>query len=183
MSKTYESMVLLDNREVKKGWQTLKDSVSSLFQKHGAEVVSARRWDERRLAYPIRSQPRGTYLLLYFKADTDTLVGIRRDLEYSEPVLRHLMMVCEEVPQEAFEPEAEFDEAALRGDDTESRPRSAKDSDEAGTEKKAEEPEREPASAEGESETAESKTKSETKTKTKTKTETETETEKKVTES
>ena len=42
-------MLLLDNREVKRGWEELKTSVNGLFEKHGAEVVSARRWDERRL--------------------------------------------------------------------------------------------------------------------------------------
>jgi len=102
-------MVLLDNREVKQGWEPLKETVAGMFSKHGAELLSARRWDERRLAYPIRGQIRGTYLLLYYKGEPTQNPGIRRELDLSETVLRHMTSVCEEVPGEAFEPEAEFD--------------------------------------------------------------------------
>jgi ribosomal protein S6 len=106
-------MCLLDNREVRKGWQPLKEAVGGMFTKHGAEIVSARRWDERRLSYPIRGQQRGTYLLLYLKADTQQVTGIRRDLQFNEAVLRSLLVTCDEVPQSAFEPEAAFDVNAI----------------------------------------------------------------------
>ena len=111
-------MVLLDNREVKKGWQNLKTEICGFFEKHGADVKSARRWDERRLAYPVQRQLRGTYMLVYFESDTGVLSAIRRDLDYYEPCLRHLTQVCEQVPESAFEPEAEFDESAVRVEDT-----------------------------------------------------------------
>ena len=32
MTRTYETMVLLDNRDVKKGWDTLKGEVAGLFE-------------------------------------------------------------------------------------------------------------------------------------------------------
>ncbi|MFO1077549.1 MAG: 30S ribosomal protein S6 [Planctomycetota bacterium] len=116
-SRTYESMCILDNREVRKGWQPLKDAVTGVFQKHGAKILSSRRWDERRLAYPMKGQQRGTYLLVYFATDTQALAGIRRDLQFTEPVLRFLTMQCDEVPQTAYEPEAAFDVAAIPADD------------------------------------------------------------------
>jgi small subunit ribosomal protein S6 len=34
------------------------------------KILSSRRWDERRLAYPIKGQNRGTYLLVYFSRPT-----------------------------------------------------------------------------------------------------------------
>lgn len=117
-TRTYECMCLLDNREVRKGWQPLKDSVSGLFTKHGAQILSARRWDERRLAYPIDGQQRATYLLAYLKADTQAIAGIRRDLQFSDVVMRSLVLSCEEVPQSAYEPEAEFDVNAIPVDDS-----------------------------------------------------------------
>ena len=48
MKRTYECMCLLDNRDVRQGWQALKDNVATMFSKHGGEIVSARRWQERR---------------------------------------------------------------------------------------------------------------------------------------
>jgi len=117
LTKTYECMVLLDNREVRQGWEPLKQTVTGTFSKYGANVVSARRWDERPLAYPIRGQSRGTYLLVYYEAEGDANAGIRRDMELSESVLRHMITVCDEIPEEAHQPEAEFDPMAIPEDD------------------------------------------------------------------
>ena len=110
-------MCLLDNREVRKGWQPLKDAVLAMFTKHGAKILSGKRWEERRLAYPIKGQHRGTYLLVYFSADTQALGGIRRDLQFNESLLRYLLVECAEVPQGAYEPEAAFDVNAIPSDD------------------------------------------------------------------
>lgn len=114
MNRTYEAMLLLDNREVRKGWQALKEQVNGVFTKHGATIKSSRRWDERRLAYAIGRQLRGTYLLNYVEADTQALTAIRRDLEYADSVLRYLVLACDEIPQDAFNPEDAFDETQVR---------------------------------------------------------------------
>ena len=116
-TRNYECMCLLDNGEVRKGWEPLKEAVAGLFTKHEAKVLSNRRWDERRLAYPINGQQRATYLLLYFAADTQTLPAIRRELEFSESMLRYMITECEEIPADAYEPEAEFDVNAIPEDD------------------------------------------------------------------
>ncbi len=116
-TRNYECMCLLDNGEVRKGWEPLKAAVAGLFTKHEAKVLSNRRWDERRLAYPINGQQRATYLLLYFAADTQILPAIRRELEFSEPMLRYMITECEEIPADAYEPEDEFDVDAIPEDD------------------------------------------------------------------
>ena len=116
-NRTYECMCLLDNREVRKGWDSLKDAMSGLFTKHGAKVLSARRWDERRLAYPIEGQIRATYLLIYISIDTQSIPVLRRDLQFSEPMIRYMITECSDVPADAYEPEAEFDVNAIPEDD------------------------------------------------------------------
>ncbi len=169
MNRTYETMVLLDNREVKKGWDALKSDVCGLFEKHGAKIVSARRWDERRLAYPINGQLRGTYLLMYHDAPTESIVPINRELQYSETVLRSLTTVCEEIPEEAHQPEAEFDVNAIPEDDApaaveEPPAEEAKDKAKDGegdAEAKAEEAKAEDADASAEGDAAEGEAKAE----------------------
>ena len=116
-TRTYECMCLLDNREVRKGWQPLKDAITAQFTKHGAKILSSRRWDERRLAYPMSGQHRGTYLLVYLAVDTQAVAAIRRDLQFNESLLRWLLVDCAEVPQAAYEPEADFDVNAIPSDD------------------------------------------------------------------
>ena len=113
VKRNYECMVLLDNREVRNGWEALKGTVSSLFEKHGAEIKSARRWDERPLAYPIKGHTRATYLHMAAVADTDQVAAVRRDLQFADPVIRSLITAVEEFPAELHEPEEAFDESVV----------------------------------------------------------------------
>jgi len=107
MTRTYESMFLIDNDAVRAGWAGAKASVAELIGKHGGKVLTSRRWDERRLAYPIRHRRRATYLLAYCEIPPGRLVGLRRELDISETVLRYLITSADAVPPK----EAELDAA------------------------------------------------------------------------
>ena len=94
----YEAMFVLDNDAVRAGWADAKGIATGILQKHGGNVHTARRWDERRLAYPIRGRNRGTYLLAYFEVSGDAIRAINRDLELDERVLRYLILSSEAIP-------------------------------------------------------------------------------------
>lgn len=108
----YEGMFLLDNQAVRADWRKAKSLITDTLEKHGAKVNTARRWDERKLAYEIKGRMRGTYLLSYYEVDTQGLDGLRRDLELSEQVLRYMLLRVDEVPagEQALH-EAELDES------------------------------------------------------------------------
>ncbi len=110
--KLYEGMFLLDNNEVRSDWKAAKALVTGTLEKHGANVITARRWDERRLAYPIRKRNRATYLLCYFEADPSVSEVLRRDFDLSEKVLRYLILSAEAVPDQ----ERQLSEAELADD-------------------------------------------------------------------
>jgi small subunit ribosomal protein S6 len=103
MSRTYEIMYLLDNNAVRAGWKEAKAAATGLIEKHGGKVLSARRWDERALAYPIRQRRRGTYLLTYASLDAKGTAGLRRELDLTESVLRYLILSAESVPAQELE--------------------------------------------------------------------------------
>jgi ribosomal protein S6 len=96
-------MFLLDNQVVRADYKTAKAVVTDTLKQHGAEIVSARRWDERRLAYPIAGRQRATFLLTHFKAGPNAITGIRRDAELDERILRHLLLSVEEIPATELE--------------------------------------------------------------------------------
>ena len=99
----YEGMFLLDNQVVRTDYKAAKAVVTDALKKHGAEIVSARRWDERRLAYPMQGKQRATFVLTYFKAGPNAITGIRRDAELDERILRHLLLKVEEIPATELE--------------------------------------------------------------------------------
>ena len=103
MTRTYEAMFLLDNDSVRSGWRAAKGVVTGLVEKHGGKTVTARRWDERRLAYPIKGKRRATYLLTYCDLAEDAIPGLVRDLEINERVLRHLILRADSVPEAEHE--------------------------------------------------------------------------------
>ena len=98
MTQLYEGMFLLDNQVVRADWRAAKATVTDLVKKHGGEVLTARRWDERKLAYPISHRKRATFLLTYFNSPPGAVATIRRDVELDERVLRYLMLKVELVP-------------------------------------------------------------------------------------
>lgn len=101
--KLYEGMFLLDNQVVREDWPKAKAAVTDTLQKHGAKILSARHWDERKLAYPIKGKTRGTYVLAYFECGSEVSNGMRRDLELDERVLRYLMVRTDEIPEGELE--------------------------------------------------------------------------------
>jgi len=103
MSRIYEIMILLDNNVVRAGWKEAKAIATGLIEKHGGKVLSARRWDERKLAYPIRLRRRGTFLLAHAELAAGSVATLRRDLDLTENVLRYLILSVEAVPPQELE--------------------------------------------------------------------------------
>ena len=81
-------MYLLDNAAVREDWNAAKSIVVGTLEKHGGKVLTARRWGERRLAYPIKQKNRATFLLTYYEIPAENIPDMRRDFELNESVLR-----------------------------------------------------------------------------------------------
>jgi small subunit ribosomal protein S6 len=88
----YEGMFLLDSGRASKDWEGTKALVDNVLERYGAKSILKDRWDERKLAYSIKRQKRGTYYLAYFDAPGDAVTQIRRDLVLTEGVLRFMIL-------------------------------------------------------------------------------------------
>jgi small subunit ribosomal protein S6 len=88
----YEGMFLLDSARAAKDWEGTEALVTSVLTRYGAKLLIKDRWDERKLAFPVKKQRRGTYYLAYFEAPAAAMAEIRRDLLLTEGVLRFLML-------------------------------------------------------------------------------------------
>jgi small subunit ribosomal protein S6 len=68
------------------------EHIREILARGQAEIVAMKKWDERRLAYEIKKQKRGLYILVYFKAPGGSLAHIERDCNLSEKLLRVLLL-------------------------------------------------------------------------------------------
>src|SRR5262245_15469518 len=61
-----------------------------IVERHGGKMIVIKKWDERKLAYEIRGQKRGMYVIAFFNAPGKAVTGIEREVNLSEDVLRVL---------------------------------------------------------------------------------------------
>lgn len=101
--KLYEGMFLLDTAAAAADWDGVIGSIESILKRVEAEVISLRKWDERRLAYDINKISRGTYILAYFKCDGEKIQEIEKTVQLSEKIMRVLILNAEHMTQDDIE--------------------------------------------------------------------------------
>ena len=101
--KLYEGMFLVDSGKAASDWDGVNAAIKRILDRAEAEIVSMRKWDDRRLAYDIKRTSRGTYMLCYFKAEGQKIQGIEKDVQLSEDVIRVLILSTEQMTKEDIE--------------------------------------------------------------------------------
>ena len=95
----YEAMFLVSQSEAAQ-FASLIEHIEDILSRGGAEIVSMRKWDERRLAYEIEKQKRGVYILVYLRCPTDSVAKIERDVQISERIMRMLITKADHLSPE-----------------------------------------------------------------------------------
>lgn len=94
--RLYEVVYILDAAVGEDGVEGLLDKFHAVLE--GSEVVHTEPWGVRQLAYPIKTQRQGNYVVVHIKASPDDLPEFERILKLDESVLRYLIVVNEGEP-------------------------------------------------------------------------------------
>ena len=105
MKNLYESLFLVDSADAAADWEGVLGALETVLKRADAEIESMRKWDECKLAYEIKGKARGTYILVYFKADGRNVRGIERDVQLSERIMRVLVLRTDRMSQADIEKE------------------------------------------------------------------------------
>ena len=103
VKKLYEAMFLIDSAEAAADWDGINTTIRNILERAEAEIVSIKKWDERKLAYEINGKTRGTYILCYFRVAGDRIRDIERDVRLSERIIRVLILCAEHREKEDVE--------------------------------------------------------------------------------
>jgi small subunit ribosomal protein S6 len=68
------------------------ERVTSWITDAGGSVVKKDEWGKRRMAYSIRKQREGYYVLLHAQMDPAFVTTLERDFAFLEPVLRYMVI-------------------------------------------------------------------------------------------
>lgn len=95
VNKLYEAMFLVDSSQAAADWDGVQTRIRNILEKAQTEIASIKKWDERRLAYKINGQNRGTYILCFFRADGQKIREIERNVQLSDQIMRVLVLSAE----------------------------------------------------------------------------------------
>lgn len=94
----YESLFIinpaLDDMEVKK----VVDKVEGLIKKEGGEILKVDNWGKKKLAYEVKRQKKGYYILINFRMKTSTISELERSLKLTDPVIKFLIIKLDKEP-------------------------------------------------------------------------------------
>ena len=96
MSRLYEAMFVIDSAKAKEDYAKMEAECLGCLTRHGAEIVKAVKWDERRLTYEIKKIRRGTFILVHFNSDPAGIAKMERQCALNENILRVLILVDED---------------------------------------------------------------------------------------
>jgi small subunit ribosomal protein S6 len=94
--RLYECMWVVDANTGREDYTKVVASLKEIVEKGGGSWVNGDKWEERRLAYPIKKKKRGLYIISHFSAPTDNVIKIDRQAKLSDLVLRHMITVDED---------------------------------------------------------------------------------------
>lgn len=88
----YELLYIVSSQYTDKEVEGIQKLVLDLLEKDGGKVVSQQNLGKIKLAYTIKKQRHGTYILVYFDAEPNTVKETNRLIGLMDEVLRHTML-------------------------------------------------------------------------------------------
>ena len=86
----YELLFILKPTLTEDEVKVKADFIKEIITKNGGEIASVVEMGTRKLAYQIDKYERGTYFVIYFKAPTQLIAELVRNLRITEEVIRFL---------------------------------------------------------------------------------------------
>ncbi len=68
------------------------EKVENLITKNGGNVEKVDRWGKRRLAYEVKKQNEGYYVLVNFEAQPTVITEIDRVMKITDEILKHMIV-------------------------------------------------------------------------------------------
>ena len=88
----YEGLFILNSNRYGRDPEGVAGSIQALVEKQEGTVLVSRLWEERRLAYPINGQRKGTYWLTYFRMAGEKIADLNQQANRDDDLLRHLVI-------------------------------------------------------------------------------------------
>ncbi len=124
--RSYETMIIVHPEVVGDAYQEILEKFKGILTGHGTENIVVNDWGMRSLAYPLRKQSRGTYVLLDHSSKPEVITEFERLLRIDESIMKFQTIqvepkpaVVEEAPVVVTDADAEAEAEAVVAADEE----------------------------------------------------------------
>lgn len=94
--RDYEVVYIFDSNLERPAVEQKLERLNSLITAGGkGEIEAVEHWGKRPLAYPVRKQANGYYVVVQFRAEPSNLGEFERVTKLDEGILRHLVVLSE----------------------------------------------------------------------------------------
>ncbi len=96
--RRYEAMYIVDPETEDEKLEPIIEKYKKIVTDMGGTVGETGKWDQgrRRMAYAIRGQREGLYILMNFESDTEVPKELDRVFKISDEIFRHIIVRYEE---------------------------------------------------------------------------------------
>ena len=111
--------IVSSNVERKKNDQAMKE-IGEKIQETGSKIINHIVWGKKKLAYPIKNNTYGTYILAHYQGgDTDKLREFDSWLKLSDLAIRHMIVKLDKKPDivESLEEDKSENDTVEKGKD------------------------------------------------------------------
>jgi len=89
--RNYELVLIVHPELEESAFKELVDRVQGWITDSGGKVSKVDFWGKRQLAYPIRKQMEGQYVLMHSQIEPSRCAELERNIKIQEPILRYLL--------------------------------------------------------------------------------------------
>lgn len=90
---TYEHIFIVHPEAVGDDYAAVLDKFKKVLTDQGANILKVDEWGARKLAYPVKKQTRGSYVLLIFEAAAEVIAEFERRLRLDEKIIKFQTIV------------------------------------------------------------------------------------------
>ena len=93
--RNYEILFIVEPTLTDEQLTPIVDKFSKIITDQGGEYIAGGKWEKRRLAYEVKGQREGIYLLMYFAGESAVADEVGRNMRISDDILRHMIVTVE----------------------------------------------------------------------------------------
>ncbi|WP_066634152.1 30S ribosomal protein S6 [Desulfolucanica intricata] len=90
--RAYETLFIIKPDLEEEQITAVIDKFKGIIENHGGEITKLDKWGKRRLAYEIDHTREGFYVVIKFKADSDTSKELDRVFKITDGIMRHIIV-------------------------------------------------------------------------------------------